>query len=96
MLSVTVPTSSSWPAGSYALLSPSEGCPGNVFSSGSWKHTGEGDNSKSSEFHLAGSFQADTFQYKFCVKDDELASADWEPGRYCILRLNGKCPDGKF
>ena len=81
------------------MLSPINGCPGNSeFSMGSWQHTGEGGNSKSDDFHLAGSFDGDTFRYEFCVKDgnsDSSTVPEWEPGRYCILRVNGDCPAGR-
>ncbi|KAL8570785.1 hypothetical protein ACOMHN_006935 [Nucella lapillus] len=88
-------TSTSWPAGSFALLSSSAGCPGNEFLEGSWQHQGKGNNRKSDTFHLAGSFNADIFRYQFCVKEDNsdpVIALDWEPGRYCILRVNGACP----
>ncbi|XP_076465381.1 uncharacterized protein LOC143297094 [Babylonia areolata] len=94
-----VPTSAIWPAGSFALFSASAGCPGNNgFSEGSWQHEGAGSNRKSDKFNLAGSFEADVFRYKFCVKesnsDESVTAPEWDPGRYCILRVNGICPSG--
>ena len=80
------------------MLSPSNGCPGNgVFSEGSWEHSGGGDNSKSDEFHLVGTYSATSFRYRFCVKDDNSDTSDspqWETGRYCIMRAGGVCPSG--
>ncbi|KAK7096823.1 hypothetical protein V1264_003881 [Littorina saxatilis] len=93
-----VTTSSQWPKGLYAIMSPSTGCPGNneEFSRGSWAHKGEGGNSISDYFNLAGKFESDTFEYEFCVKNDNSGSTGpaWETGRYCILRVGGACPDG--
>ncbi|XP_076465481.1 uncharacterized protein LOC143297173 [Babylonia areolata] len=94
-----VTTSTAWPAGSFGLFSASAGCPGdNGFSEGSWQHEGAGDNEQSDKFSLAGSFEDDVFRYKFCVKesnsDESVTAPEWEPGRYCILRVNGICPSG--
>ena len=81
--------------GSYALLSPVEGCPGdNVFSEGQVTHWSNGGSGSSAENHLKGSFQSESTTLHFCVAENYTSSVSWPTGSYCIHRVGGKCPQG--
>lgn len=94
-----------WPTGHYALLETVGGCPIDIredWEKGSRFHMGNGHNYVSSSFHLQGNYEEKYFEHSFCSHsqkiDDSLIpryQTYWDPGRYCIMRLNGKCPDGK-
>ncbi|KAL3856287.1 hypothetical protein ACJMK2_011061 [Sinanodonta woodiana] len=91
-----------WPMDSFAFLKPIQGCP-KGFTSGSVKrfkdHKGLAS-TVTSNFHAAGEYTNLTFvREEFCVKDKTLEGSQsektkWRPGSYCILRKNGKCPEG--
>lgn len=94
-----VKTSLQWPAGDYAFMASTEGCPAGtaVFTTGTWQHTGNGYNTFSPEVNLGGSYTALAFQHNFCVKSassDVAQAPAWDLGRYCILRAGGQCPAG--
>ena len=94
-----------WPDGSYALLKPQSGCPTDV--PGQWeegyrKHYGEGENYFSSSLSLAGEYNLDFMSHHFCVHVNRPITVPlvqyqthWEPGKYCILRSQGRCPRGE-
>ncbi|XP_046556763.1 uncharacterized protein LOC124265986 [Haliotis rubra] len=92
-----VPAPTKWPGGTYALPSPADGCPGDVFLEGSVQHTSDGGSTQSDIVHVKGEFTASSFKYHFCVKDTSTSTdadtAEWGPGRYCILK-KGDCPTG--
>ncbi|XP_046557837.1 uncharacterized protein LOC124267050 isoform X1 [Haliotis rubra] len=92
-----VPAPTKWPGGTYALPSPTDGCPGDVFLEGSVQHTSDGRSTQSDIVHVKGEFTASSFKYHFCVKDSSTSTdadtAEWGPGRYCILK-KGDCPTG--
>ncbi|KAL3856286.1 hypothetical protein ACJMK2_011060 [Sinanodonta woodiana] len=92
----------SWPVDSFAFLKPIQGCP-KGFTSGSVKRFKDNKGLAStvtSNFHAAGEYTNLTFvREEFCVKattlkDGPSEKAKWSPGSYCILRKNGKCPQG--
>ncbi|XP_067669831.1 uncharacterized protein [Haliotis asinina] len=92
-----VPAPTKWPGGTYALPSPTAGCPGDEFKEGSVQHTSDGSSTQSDTVHMKGEFTANSFKYDFCVKESSTTTnadtALWGPGRYCILK-KGDCPTG--
>ncbi|XP_059176296.1 uncharacterized protein LOC131955978 isoform X2 [Physella acuta] len=91
-----------WPGGSFALLMPRSGCPGNTsevtWFEGHYKHR-EPNQEKSlkSEVSDIFSIKEDSvifFNLNFCVASDNEAEKAWPQGSYCINRNNGTCPDG--
>ncbi|XP_069113150.1 uncharacterized protein [Argopecten irradians] len=93
-----------WPSGNYSLLETIGGCPVDVkeeWKTGSRFHMGDGKNYVSTPFQLRGNYTEKYFEHRFCshvgVIDDTLIpryQTYWDPGRYCIMRLNDKCPNG--
>ncbi|KAL3858615.1 hypothetical protein ACJMK2_008886 [Sinanodonta woodiana] len=93
-----------WPAGDYAMLKPSSGCPVNVaenWREGYRKEYGKGTYNYSTPLDLFGEFTEEYMKFFFCVhksvKNSSLIpryQTYWEPGRYCIIRSNGTCPNG--
>ncbi|XP_067668411.1 uncharacterized protein [Haliotis asinina] len=92
-----VPAPTKWPRGTYVLPSPTAGCPGDEFQEGSVQHTSDGRSTQSDIVHMKGEFTGSSSKYDFCVKDSSTSTdadtADWGPGRYCILK-KGDCPTG--
>ncbi|XP_041366865.1 uncharacterized protein LOC121381595 [Gigantopelta aegis] len=87
------PGISTWPGGSYALLSAIDGCP-DGFTEGNYTHWSDGGSMKSSSFHLAGDFQSKYTTYSFCVMENNNSGGKWPRGAYCIMRKSGTCPEG--
>ncbi|XP_048244770.1 uncharacterized protein LOC124121271 [Haliotis rufescens] len=92
-----VPAPTKWPVGTYAMPSATDGCPGDVFLDGFVQHTSDGGSTQSDIVHVKGEFTPSSYTYHFCVKDsstsDDADTAEWGPGRYCILK-KGDCPTG--
>ncbi|XP_048242800.1 uncharacterized protein LOC124119955 [Haliotis rufescens] len=92
-----VPAPTKWPAGTYAMPSATEGCPGDVFLDGYVQHTSDGGSTQSATVHVKGAFTPSSSKYHFCVKNsstsDDADTAEWGPGRYCIHK-KGDCPTG--
>lgn len=101
-----------WPVGSYALLTPTSGCPNDV--QGTWQKTsrsrGTGNRFSytSSDSGLNTTLLTERYKEKlntheFCVHGTSRGGAGlqeyksfWGPGSYCILRHAGACPRGLF
>ncbi|XP_060084174.1 uncharacterized protein LOC132563432 [Ylistrum balloti] len=93
-----------WPTGNYSLLETVGGCPVDVkeeWKTGSRFHMGDGQNFVSTPFNLHGNYTKKFFEHRFCshvgMSDTTLIpryQTYWDPGRYCIMRLNGNCPEG--
>ncbi|XP_071078434.1 uncharacterized protein [Haliotis cracherodii] len=92
-----VPAPTKWPAGTHAMPSATEGCPGDVFLGGFVHHTSDGGSTQSATVHVKGEFTSSSSKYHFCVKNSSTSAdadtAEWGPGRYCILK-KGDCPTG--
>ncbi|KAL3858567.1 hypothetical protein ACJMK2_008843 [Sinanodonta woodiana] len=86
------------------MLKPSSGCPVDVAENwleGYRKEYGKGTYNYSTPLDLFGEFTEEYMKFFFCVhksvKNSSLIpryQTYWEPGRYCIIRSNGTCPNG--
>lgn len=93
-----------WPEGNYGLLKPKSGCPIDVaeeWSEGYRSHMGNLKNYVSYEFDAFGVYNSYVFIHHFCMRQqvNDLSllpryQTYWEPGKYCIMRKNGTCPQG--
>ncbi|GAU88839.1 hypothetical protein RvY_01464 [Ramazzottius varieornatus] len=89
-----------WPAGSYALLEPTEGCPSTQWERGSRLQDTEDDgygNSWSTDFAevTTAKLSGGGVQLGFCVKPNPFFTnePEWPSGSYCIFK-KGDCPRG--
>ena len=83
-----------WPDGSYALLSAVDGCP-DGFTEGNYTHWSRGTVSNPTSSVLAGDYQRAYNTYTFCVLENNSNGGKWPKGSYCIMRKSGTCPEGE-
>lgn len=51
----------------------------------------------SEQYHLDTESTDDELTVRFCTKEQTTGgNTKWEPGQYCILRTDKKCPNGKI
>lgn len=83
-----------WPSDGFSILKPRDGCP-DGFKEGSLVMGVPGAD-HSEQYHLDTESTDDELTVRFCTKKQTTGGdTEWEPGQYCILRTDRKCPNGK-
>ena len=62
---------------------------------GRWHHKSRPGSFTSDHFDVGGFYYSTFFEYEFCTMFDNGLGGSWEPGKYCLLRKGGACPDGE-
>nr|XP_034311325.1 uncharacterized protein LOC105334113 isoform X2 [Crassostrea gigas] len=82
-----------WPSDGFSMLKPRNGCP-DGFKEGSLVMGVPGAD-HSEQYHLDTRLTDDELTVRFCTKEQTTGrDTEWEPGQYCILRTDRKCPNG--
>ncbi|XP_061166015.1 uncharacterized protein LOC133174938 [Saccostrea echinata] len=85
--------SASWPSSGFSMLKPNDGCP-EGFKEGSLS-LGVPSSDHSELYNIDTEAGDDELTLKFCTKEESPGTdTQWEPGQYCILSSNTKCPSG--
>ena len=76
------------------MLKPRDGCPVGFKEGSLVLSVPSADHSK--EYHLVTVSKGEELEIGFCTKEQTTAGdTEWEPGQYCILRADRKCPKGQ-
>lgn len=83
-----------WPSDGFSILKPRDGCPDGFKEGNLVMGVPGADHSK--QYHLDTESTDDELTVRFCTKKQTTGGdTEWEPGQYCILRTDRKCPNGK-